>query len=120
MEVKMKDTSSKNRLWIAIIAGAVGLFLVIVAPLLVQLSLERVLTELLEVITDRPQFTSGLALFNLFYPIWRALGFVAIGVLFFINLPAFKQALIGERLSGKEEETSIEEEAVVEQVAPAT
>jgi hypothetical protein len=45
---------------------------------------------------------------------------LAIGVLFFINLPAFKQALIGERLSGKEEKSSIEEEAGIEQVAPTT
>jgi hypothetical protein len=45
---------------------------------------------------------------------------LAIGVLFFISLPVFKQALIGERLSAKEEESSIEEEAGVELVAPAT
>jgi hypothetical protein len=45
---------------------------------------------------------------------------LAIGVLFFINLPAFKQALIGEQLCSKEEKTSIEEEAGIEQVAPAT
>jgi uncharacterized membrane protein len=64
---KMKDTSSKKRLWIALIAGAVGLFLVIVAPLLVQFSLERVLIELLKVVKDRPQFSSGLALFKLFW-----------------------------------------------------
>jgi len=45
---------------------------------------------------------------------------LAIGVLLFINLPLFKQALIGERRSRIEQETTIEEEAGVEQVAPAT
>jgi len=83
----MKDTSSKNRLWIAIVAGAVGIFLIIIAPLLVQLSLERVITELLEVVKDRPQFTSGFALFSLFYPVWRALGFVA-GIALLVITPA--------------------------------
>lgn len=83
----MKDTSSKNRLWIAILAGAIGLFLVIGAPLLVQLSLERVLIELLEVVKDRPQFTSGLGLFSLFYPLWRALGFVA-GIVLLVITPS--------------------------------
>jgi hypothetical protein len=83
----MKDTSPKNRLWIAILAGAIGLFLVIGAPLLVQLSLERVLTELLEVVKDRPQFTSGLSLFSLFYPLWRALGFVA-GIVLLVITPS--------------------------------
>jgi len=74
----MKDTPSKTRLWIAILSGTIGLFLVIGAPLL------------------------------------------AIGVLFFINLPAFKQALIGERSSDNVEESSIEEETGVGQVVPAT
>ena len=83
----MKDTPSKNRLWIAILAGVIGLFLVIVAPLLTQLSLERILVELLEVVKDRPQFTSGLALFSLFYPVWRALGFVA-GIVLLVITPA--------------------------------
>jgi len=83
----MKDTSSKNRLWIAIVAGAVGIFLIIIAPLIVQLSLERVINELLEVVKDRPQFTSGFALFSLFYPVWRALGFVA-GIALLVITPA--------------------------------
>ena len=83
----MKDTPSKTRLWIAILAGTIGLFLVIGAPLLVQLSLERILVELLEVVKERPQFTSGLSLFSLFYPLWRALGFVA-GIVLLVITPA--------------------------------
>ena len=83
----MKDTPSKTRLWIAILAGAIGLFLVIGAPLLVQVSLERILIELLEVVKDRPQFTSGLSLFSLFYPVWRALGFV-VGIVLLVITPS--------------------------------
>lgn len=83
----MKDTSSKNRLWIAILACAIGIFLVIGTPLLVQLSLERILIELLEVVKDRPQFASGLTLFSLFYPLWRALGFVA-GITLLVITPS--------------------------------
>ena len=83
----MKDTPSKTRMWIAILAGVIGLFLVIGAPLLTQISLERILVELLEVVKDRPQFTSGLALFSLFYPVWRALGFVA-GIALLVIIPA--------------------------------
>jgi len=83
----MKDTSSKNRLWIVILAGAIGLFLIIGAPLLVQLSLERDLIELLEVVKDRPQFSSGMSLFSLFYPLWRALGFVA-GIVLLVITPS--------------------------------
>jgi len=74
-------------MWIAILAGTIGVFLLIGAPLLVQESLERVLIELLEVVKDRPQFTSGLALFSLFYPLWRALGFVA-GITLLVITPS--------------------------------
>jgi hypothetical protein len=73
----MKETSQSARLIIAILAVLVGLFMIMFAPILVQTSLERVLSELLVVIQDRPQFGSGITLFNFFYPLWRAFGFVA-------------------------------------------
>ena len=73
----MKETSQSVRLIIAILAVVVGLFMIVVAPILVQTSLERVLSGLMVVIQDQPQFSSGITLFNLFYPLWRAFGFVA-------------------------------------------
>jgi hypothetical protein len=60
-----------------IIAGVIGLFMLLVAPILVQISLEALLTNLLIVIVTEPQFSSGIDLFSLFYPLWRAIGYVA-------------------------------------------
>lgn len=73
----MNHTSQKMRALLAGLAVVIGLFLVAVEPLLVQTSLERVLASLLEVAQDKPQFGSGIMLFSLFYPFWRAMGFVA-------------------------------------------
>ena len=73
----MQDTPRNTRLIIAVIAVIAGLFLITAAPFIIQTSLERVLSELLIVIEDRPQFASGITLFSLFYPLWRALAFVA-------------------------------------------
>jgi hypothetical protein len=73
----MNQTSEKNRMILAISAVVVGLFCAIIAPIMVQTSLDRILTALLEVVKDKPQFNSGIVLFGLFYPIWRALIFVA-------------------------------------------
>jgi hypothetical protein len=61
----------------AILAILVGLFLLIAAPFIIQTSLERVISELILVSSGRPEFSSGLVLFSLFYPLWRALGYVA-------------------------------------------
>ena len=61
----------------SIIAVVVGLFMLLVAPILVQISLENILNELLIVVVSEPKFASGIDLFSLFYPIWRALGYIA-------------------------------------------
>jgi len=74
----MKDTSPKNRLIMSIIAIVIGLLMVMVIPFLVQTSLERVLINLLAHIeAGNPTFASGPKLFDFFYPVWRALIFVA-------------------------------------------
>ncbi len=69
--------SETNRKVLAIVAVLIGLFCTIVASNLVHTALERVLSALLEVSKEKPQFGSGIVLFGLFYPIWRALIFVA-------------------------------------------
>ncbi|MHA1255262.1 MAG: hypothetical protein ACTSPS_06630, partial [Promethearchaeota archaeon] len=61
----------------SIIAVAVGLFMLLVAPILVQISLEALLTEIVDEVITEPKFASGIALFSFFYPLWRALIYVA-------------------------------------------
>lgn len=61
----------------SVIAVSVGLFMLLVAPILVQISLENILNELLIVVVAEPKFESGITLFGIFYPFWRALGYVA-------------------------------------------
>jgi hypothetical protein len=74
----MKETSQKNRTIMSVIAILIGLLMTTVIPFITQTSLERVLFGLIEhVNAGNPTFASGVPLFDLFYPIWRALIFVA-------------------------------------------
>lgn len=82
----MKASSSKARTTMAILAVVIGVFAVSIAPLIVQTSLERVLIALSEVVQERPAFSSGISLFSLFYPLWRALAFIA-GVTLLVIAP---------------------------------
>ena len=82
----MKVTSQKNRTIMSIIAIVLGLLMVTIIPFLVQTSLERVLHGLDEhVKAGNPTFSSGLPLFDLFYPVWRAFIFVAGAALIVIS-----------------------------------
>ena len=82
----MKETLQKNRTAMSVIAVAIGLLMVGVIPFIVQTSLERVLTNLTAHIdAGNPTFTSGLWLFDLFYPVWRAVIFVAGAALIVIS-----------------------------------
>lgn len=74
----MKETTQKNRTVMSVIAILIGLLMITVVPFITQTSLERVLLGLTEhVNAGNPTFASGIPLFDLFYPIWRALIFVA-------------------------------------------
>jgi len=74
----MKETSPNSRLAMSIIAIVIGLLMITVIPFLVQTSLERVLVHLqAHIAAGNPTFSSGLQLFDFFYPIWRAIIFVA-------------------------------------------
>jgi hypothetical protein len=86
----MKQTSQNTRIIFTVLAVAIGLFLLAAAPFIVQTSLERVLNELLIVSKDQPQYSSGIALFSLFYPLWRAVGFVAWITLLMISPSIYK------------------------------
>lgn len=74
----MQDTPQKNLTTMSVIAIVVGLLMIALIPFIVQTSLERVFTGLLAHIeAGNPTFASGIPLFDTFYPIWRAVIFVA-------------------------------------------
>ena len=74
----MQETSKEKRNIMSWIAIGVGLLMVTVIPFLVQVSLERVLVGLIaHVEAGNPTFSSGVPLFDFFYPVWRAIIFVA-------------------------------------------
>jgi hypothetical protein len=74
----MEKASQKNRNFMSIIAILIGLLMAFFIPFIVQTSLERVLRGLTDhVAAGNPAFSSGIPLFDLFYPIWRAIIFVA-------------------------------------------
>lgn len=77
-------TYSKVR---AAAAVVLGLFLLVGAPFIIQNSLDPVLEELMVVVEERPQFLSGITLFTFFYPLWRALSFIA-GMTLLVISPA--------------------------------
>lgn len=82
----MKETPQKNRTIMSVIAIVIGLLMAYLIPFLVQTSLERVLINLMEHIdAGNPTFTSGLKLFDFFYPVWRAVIFVAGAALIVIS-----------------------------------
>ena len=83
----MQQTSATNRALMTGLAVVIGLFLVLAVPLLVQNSLDPVLEELMVVVEERPQFLSGISLFTLFYPLWRAFCFVA-GITLLVSAPS--------------------------------
>mgnify|MGYP001115281972 CR=1 FL=1 len=82
----MQETSQRNRTIMAVIAVIVGLLMTGVIPFIVQTSLERVLRGLIEHIdAGNPTFASGVPLFDILYPAWRALIFVAGSTLIVIS-----------------------------------
>lgn len=89
----MQEESSTPRTIRAVLAILIGLFLLAGAPIVVQNSLDPVLESLLVVVEERPQFLSGITLFTFFYPLWRALAFIA-GMTLLVISPAIYK---GER-----------------------
>jgi hypothetical protein len=82
----MQETPQKNRTIMSVIAIVIGLLMAYLIPFIVQTSLERVLVNLMAHIdAGNPAFSSGLTLFDFFYPVWRALIFVAGAALIVIS-----------------------------------
>jgi hypothetical protein len=76
-EARMNSPQARNQKILAVIAILVGLFMVAVAPFLIQTSMERVVASLAEVAKEKPAYGSGVLLFSYLYPIWR--GFIYVG-----------------------------------------
>ena len=74
----MQETPQKNRTAMSIIAIIIGLLMITAIPFIVQTSLERVLRDLtIHIEAGNPTFSSGIPLFDFFYPVWRAIIYVA-------------------------------------------
>jgi hypothetical protein len=86
----MKDTPQTNRLILAILAVAVGLFMIAVAPFLIQISMERVVASLVEVAKEKPAYASGILLFSYTYPLYRGLIFIGGIMLILFARPIYK------------------------------
>jgi len=73
----MENISQTNRTTMAVLLVMAGLFMVAAAPFLVQSTLDPMLKGLMEKAAASPRYASGPALMAIFYPLWRALIFVA-------------------------------------------
>jgi hypothetical protein len=86
----MKETSQFKRSILAVLAVIVGLFMIIVAPFLIQTSLERVVTELQIVSAQKPAYASGIPLFSYAFPLYRGLIFVGGIALILLARPIYR------------------------------
>ena len=86
----MKETSQIRRLILALLAVVVGLFMIAVAPFLIQTSLERVLSALQIVSSEKPAYASGILLFSYAFPFYRGLIFVGGITLLLLARPIYK------------------------------
>lgn len=86
----MKDTSQNNRLILAILAVVVGLFMVAVAPFLIQTSLERVVAALQVVSAEKPAYASGILIFSYAFPLYRGLIFIGGIALLWLAGPIYR------------------------------
>ncbi len=86
----MKETSQTNRLILAILAVVVGLFMIAVAPFLIQTSLERVISALVTVSAEKPAYASGILLFSYAFPLYRGLIFIGGIALLWLARPIYQ------------------------------
>ena len=74
----MSQTSNKVRLFLAVLAVVVGVFMVGVAPFLIPASRDRVMTALVKVPAQKPAYASGIMLFSALYPLYRGIIFITV------------------------------------------
>jgi hypothetical protein len=68
----------------------VGIFMIAVAPVLIQVSLERVVKALVEISATKPQYASGVLIFSYTYPLYRGLIFVGGVALIILARPIYR------------------------------
>jgi hypothetical protein len=90
MEDAMKETSQNKRLILAVLAVVVGLFMVAVAPFLIQTSLERVIAALQVVSAEKPAYASGILIFSYAFPLYRGLIFIGGITLLWLAGPIYR------------------------------
>jgi len=86
----MENTPGRVRLILAILAVIVGLFMIAVAPFLIQTSLERVITALVTVSAEKPAYASGILLFSYAFPLCRGLIFIGGIALLWLAGPIYR------------------------------
>ena len=86
----MNDTSHSHRLILSILAVIVGLFMITIAPFLIQTSLERVISALRIVSAEKPAYASGIPLFSYAFPLYRGLIFIGGIALLLLARPIYR------------------------------
>lgn len=71
------NSPRKIRLFLAILAVVVGVFMVAIAPFLIQTSLDRIMQALVKVAAQKPAYASGIALFSILFPLYRGIIFIS-------------------------------------------
>lgn len=85
------DTYSKTKSTIlAVLAVIVGLFMIVVAPFLIQTSVERVVSALTKISMEKPAYASGIQIFSNLFPIYRGLIFIGGVILVLLAIPIAK------------------------------
>ncbi len=72
----MENTSKTKRTIMAVLAVVVGIFMVAVAPFLIQISVEKVVAALTEISLEKPAYSSGILIFSNLFPVYRGLIFI--------------------------------------------
>ncbi|MBP8998439.1 MAG: hypothetical protein KBG10_09175, partial [Anaerolineaceae bacterium] len=72
----MENTSQTKRTIMAVLAVVVGIFMVAVAPFLIQISIEKVVAALIKISIEKPAYSSGILIFSILFPIYRGLIFM--------------------------------------------
>jgi hypothetical protein len=88
----MKTLPQRNRTTMTTLLVVAGLFMVTIAPFLIQSGLDATLQALVEEAAANPQHASGPNLVALSFPLWRALIFVVGVVAIAITYPLSKGA----------------------------
>ena len=86
----MGNTPKTIRLILSILGIAVGIFMIAVAPFLIQTSLERVISALVTVSAEKPAYASGILLFSYAFPLYRGLIFVGGIALLWLAGPIYR------------------------------